>query len=138
VLMTTPKTFMVLGSMSVTPIRDIEVTNSIVSSLPGTVITATGNGGSCAFTGASNLVRLQTCIRGPNVTANALIGASGVWPTGNYFPPDPTAVQFADYGNGNGGDYRLSASSPYKNAGSDGADLGANVDDINQATAGAI
>ena len=35
-------------------------------------------------------------------------------------------------------DYRLTASSPYKNAGSDGKDVGANVDLINMATAGAV
>jgi hypothetical protein len=137
VLMASPKTFMVLGDMATAPIKDVKVTNSIVSSLPGTVITASGNGASCAFTGISNFVRLQRCLVGPNVTANALIGASGVWPTGNFFPPDPSAVQFADYGNGNGGDYHLLPSSPYKNAGSDGADVGANVDAINAATAGA-
>jgi len=138
VLMASPKTFMVLGDMPTAPIKNVEVTNSIVSSLPGTVITAAGNGASCAFTGTSNLIRLQTCVRGPNVTANALIGASGVWPTGNFFPPDPSAVQFADYSNGNGGDYHLLPSSPYKNKGSDGADVGANVDAVNQATAGVL
>jgi hypothetical protein len=61
-----------------------------------------------------------------------------VWPTGNFFPPDPSAVQFADYSNGNGGDYHLLPGSPYKNAGSDGTDVGANVDAVNQATAGAL
>jgi hypothetical protein len=138
VLMANPRAFMVLGNMPTTPIHDVEVTNSIVSSLPGTVITATGNGASCAFRGVSNLIRLQNCMVGPKVTANALIGASGVWPTGNFFPPDPGAVQFADYSNGNGGDYHLLPSSPYKNKGSDGADVGANVDAINQAIAGVL
>ncbi len=138
VLMASPKIFMVLGDMPTAPIQDVKITNSIVSSLPGTVITATGNGGSCAFSGNSNLVRLQNCLAGPQITANALIGASGAWPAGNYFPPDPSAVQFADYNNGNGGDYHLLPSSPYKNAGSDGTDVGANVDAVNQATAGAL
>lgn len=138
VLMAAPKTFMVLGDMSTAPIQDVKVTNSIVSSLPGTVITATGNGGSCAYAGTSTLMRLQNCLVAPQITANALIGASGAWPAGNYFPPNPSAVQFTDYNNGNGGDYHLLPSSPYKNAGSDGADVGANVDAVNQATAGAL
>ena len=137
VLMAAPKTFMVLGDMSTAPIQDVKVTNSIVSSLPGTVITATGNGGSCAFSGDSTLMRLQHCLVAPQITANALIGASGAWPSGNYFPPNPGAVQFANYNNGNGGDYHLLPSSPYKNAASDGADVGANVDAVNQAIAGA-
>jgi hypothetical protein len=138
VLMATPKTFMVLGDMPTSPIQYVQVTNSIVSSLPGTAIIGSGNGASCAFTGTSTLIRLQRCLLAPKVTANALIGASGVWPTGNFFPPDPSAVQFADYRNGNGGDYHLLPSSPYKSAGSDGADVGANVDAVNQATAGAL
>jgi hypothetical protein len=140
VLMASPKTFMVLGDMPTAPIKDVKVTNSIVSSLPGTVVTATGSGGSCAFTGTSNLIRLQRCLVGPSVkvTANALISASGVWPTGNFFPPDPSAVQFADYNNGNGGDYHLLPSSPYKNAAADGADVGADIDAINRAIAGVL
>lgn len=138
VLMAAPKIFMVLGDMPTAPIQNVKVTNSIVSSLPGTVVTATGNGGSCAFAGTSNLMRLRNCLAGPQITANALIGANGTWPAGNYFPPDASAVQFANYNNGNGGDYHLLPSSPYKNAGSDGADVGANVDAVNQATAGAL
>src|SRR5207237_6332462 len=35
-----------------------------------------------------------------------------------------------------GGYYRLSASSPYKNAGTDGKDVGANIDEIEAAFAG--
>jgi Bacterial Ig domain len=35
-----------------------------------------------------------------------------------------------------GGNYRLAATSPYKSAGTDGKDLGANIDAINQAIAG--
>jgi hypothetical protein len=139
VLMATPKTFMVIGDTSQVPIQDVNVTNSIVSSLPGTVITATGNGEPCAFQGVGNLARLSNCLApGYNVTRNALIAASGAWPAGNYMPPDPGAVEFTDYSNGNGGDYHLLPSSPYKNAGSDGADVGANVDAVNEATAGAL
>jgi hypothetical protein len=45
-------------------------------------------------------------------------------------------VQFVNYNNGNGGDYHLLVSSPYKNAGTDGRDLGADVDMIVSETAG--
>jgi len=125
--------------MPTAPIQDVKVTNSIVSSLPGTAVIATGTGGSCAFTGTSTLIRLNKCLApGYNITSNALIGATGAWPSGNYFPPDPSAVQFSNYNDGNGGDYHLLTSSPYKGAGSDGQDLGANVEAVNQATAGVI
>jgi hypothetical protein len=139
VLMRTPKVLLVLGDMGTQPMRGIAITNNIVSSLPGPAITATGSGASCAFSGIGALAKLNLCL-GPDysVTANALIGANGAWPAGNYFPPDPSAVQFVDYNNGNGGDYHLLPSSPYKNAGSDGADVGANVDAVSQATAGVL
>ena len=42
------------------------------------------------------------------------------------------SVGFVDYDNG---DYRLSPSSLYKNAGTDGKDLGADIGGVNAATA---
>jgi hypothetical protein len=36
-------------------------------------------------------------------------------------------VQFVNYNNGNGGNYQLASTSPYKNSGSDGKDPGANI-----------
>ena len=60
---------------------------------------------------------------------NAIIGenSSVTYPANNYFPANNTAAGFVNYA---GGDYHLSASSPYKNAGTDGLDLGANIDAI--------
>lgn len=68
------------------------------------------------------------------VTKNALIGGSeSQYPANNYFPTDIAAVGFVNY---SGGNYRLSTSSPYKNAGTDGKDLGADIDAIDAAIAG--
>ncbi|HZV71868.1 MAG TPA: T9SS type A sorting domain-containing protein [Saprospiraceae bacterium] len=62
------------------------------------------------------------------VTKNVDIGGSATnYPAGNFFPPNIVAVGFVDYA---GGDYRLSSTSPYKNAGNDGKDLGADIDSI--------
>ena len=83
-------------------------------------------------------MKLRKCLADSQITHNALIGASGAWPEGNYFPKDPNAVRFTNYNNGNGGDYHLLPSSPYKHAGLDGADLGADVDAVNQGTAGVL
>ena len=64
---------------------------------------------------------------------NALIGAQAAglsasdYPAGNLFPTDIAAVQFVDY---SGGNLRLAASSPYKGAGTDGKDLGADIDSL--------
>ena len=55
-------------------------------------------------------------------TNNVLIGSSQVtYPGTNFFPSSIDQVGFNNYG---GGDYSLSASSPYKNAGTDGKDIG--------------
>jgi hypothetical protein len=55
---------------------------------------------------------------------------------GQFFTNDWNAVQFTDYNHGKGGDYRLLPTSPYKNQGSDGRDLGADMDTLGTATAG--
>ncbi len=110
-------------------------TNSILSTPAGLAITGGSSG--CAFTSNSNLARLNACLV-PNYqfNGNVLVGATNTWPAGNYSPMDTAAIQFVDYNGGSGGDYHLLPSSPYKSAGSDGTDLGANIDRINQAIAG--
>ena len=56
---------------------------------------------------------------------NAIIGGNtSHYPAGNFAPANVAAVQFVNY---TGGDYRLAAGSPYKNAGTDGKDIGADV-----------
>lgn len=61
---------------------------------------------------------------------NAPWNADLVYPAGNFFPATMNDVGFADLANG---DYRLAASSPYKHAATDGADLGCDVDAIKAA-----
>jgi hypothetical protein len=62
------------------------------------------------------------------VTKNVDIGGSPTnYPSGNYFPANIAAVGFVDY---SGGNYRLASNSPYKNLGTDGKDLGADLDSI--------
>ena len=58
------------------------------------------------------------------------------WPAGNLFPSNPDGVDFTQYDNGNGGDYQLLPDSPYKNKGTDGRDLGADIVGLNEALAG--
>jgi hypothetical protein len=111
-------------------------TNNIVSTPAGLVVTGGGSSG-CAFTSNTNLARLNAClVPHYQFKGNVLIGANNTWPAGNYSPEDTITVQFADYNGGSGGDYHLLPSSPYKSAGSDGKDLGANIDAVTQAIAG--
>ena len=56
---------------------------------------------------------------------NAIVGGNAaVYPPNNFFPANVGSVRFIDVTNGN---VRLSATSPYRNAGTDGKDLGANI-----------
>jgi hypothetical protein len=55
---------------------------------------------------------------------NVIVGRpAGVYPAGNFFPANVAAVRFVNYAAGN---YALAANSPYKHAGTDGTDIGAN------------
>ena len=132
-LLQSPTWLMILGASTTAPIQNITFMNNIVTAAPGLVITGTDSTTPCGFYGTTDLMRINNCLSSLSFVANGLVGASGNWPAGNYFPPDTTAVGFADY---NGGDYHLMSTSPYKNAGSDGKDLGADIDAISQATTG--
>jgi hypothetical protein len=83
---------------------------------------------------------LPACFSSYAFKNNAIIATPSqfgpsTWPSGNWFPTTASS-QFVNYNNGNGGDYHLLSSSPYVNAGSDGKDLGADLNAIATATAG--
>ena len=108
-------------------------TNSIV--LSGEYpMWSTGAGGKINCANADvPLTTMNQCFTGYNFSYDAIISAPAEyppskWPAGNFFYSSPDALQFVNYNNGDGGDYHLLASSPAKNAASDGTDLGANVD----------
>jgi hypothetical protein len=83
------------------------------------------------------LLSINAYLPGGLVTRNVLAGGSASkYPAGNYFPSTAAwQAEFADYA---GGDYHLEPTSAFKNAGTDGADLGANIDEVNAAVASAI
>ena len=88
------------------------------------------------------IVTMQACFSPWTFSSNALVAAPAhfppsAWPSGNLFLPNVNAVGFVNFNNGKGGDYHLLPTSPCKNKGSDGKDLGADVDAVNAATAGA-
>ncbi len=70
-----------------------------------------------------------------NILAGTPSGNQGLYPATTIFPSSMSTVGFVDLA---GGDYRLAVSSPYKNAGTDGKDIGADIDAINAATAGVL
>ncbi|MBL8031704.1 MAG: SBBP repeat-containing protein, partial [Candidatus Doudnabacteria bacterium] len=65
---------------------------------------------------------------------NVFVGSGSGYPINNFYPTSASAVGFVNYNNGNGGDYRLGASSPYRGAATDGKDVGADISTIATAT----
>lgn len=65
---------------------------------------------------------------------NLMVGAAANYnPAGNFYPSQVSDVGFIDFA---GGNYGLSASSPYKNAGTDGKDIGVDFAQLNAALGG--
>jgi hypothetical protein len=137
-----PSTMLYIGDHLATtpPMNNFVFTNSIVNAGPYPVWSTGGGTANCAFHN-SPLITFNACFSSYSVAANAVIAPSSrasevYWPAGNFFPATAAEVQFANYNGGNGGDYHLQASSPYKGKGTDGKDLGADVDAVDSATAG--
>ncbi|HYE22580.1 MAG TPA: hypothetical protein VD998_03255 [Verrucomicrobiae bacterium] len=73
---------------------------------------------------------------GYNFSHNVLIGGNpNRYPSGNFFPATSSDVGMVDENSGN---YALRNSSPYKNAGTDHKDIGADFNLLNQAVQGVI
>jgi hypothetical protein len=94
--------------------------------------------GSGTASGFSELNRhFPKAIFQKNVIEN--IASSGVppanYPGANFFPSNWAAVQFVSFQTGN---YALASTSPYKDAGTDQKDIGADIAGLNAATAPAI
>ncbi len=138
-----PSMLFMIGDQTATnqKMSNFVFTNSIVNAGKYPVW-STGAGGSanCAAHD-SPLTTFNACFSPYSVASNSIIGAStsfppSTWPGGNFFPASAGVVQFVNYNGGNGGDYHLQPSSPYKGAATDGKDLGADVDAVLSATAG--
>jgi hypothetical protein len=130
-----------IGTMvaTTTPMKNFVFTNSIVNAGAAPVWSTGGGVTNCAFYDIP-LTTFNTCFSNSAFTSNAIIGTSSTftsakWPSGNYFPTSAMNVEFVNYNGGIGGDYHLQASSPYKNKGTDGKDLGADIDAVNSAIA---
>ena len=114
--------------------------NSIVTTGRSPIWSTGGGTANCAYSDIPITV-LGNCFSSFTFSPNALVDVPAsfppsTWPKGNLFLQNTGAVGFVNFSNGNGGDYHLLPSSPCKNQGSDGKDLGADVDAVNAATAG--
>lgn len=127
-----------VGAPDTTQIPGFVFSNSIVGA-GAAPIWSTGSGGStnCAYYDVP-IKTVPLCFLGYTFSPNAILSSpypSSKWPTGNMFY-DGSTIGFANYNNGDGGDYHLLNTSPAKGAGNDGLDLGANVDAVLSAIAG--
>jgi hypothetical protein len=88
-------------------------------------LTPRGDAGVIGTGTGEGLRTLATYFPGAVFVRNVLVdGNPSLYPVDNFFPAGLDQVGFVDSAAGN---YRLAASSPYKNAGTDGKDIGADI-----------
>ena len=129
--------FIIGAQLATTQMKNFVFTNSIVNAGTYPVWSTGGGTANCAFHN-SPLITFNACFGSYTFAANAIIAppsgsSAATWPSRNFFPAGAAAVQFVNH---NAGDYHLQPSSPYKGKGTDGKDLGADVDAVESATAG--
>jgi hypothetical protein len=135
------KSLFTVGDGSPQKMANFTFSNSIVNAGLYPIWSTGGGTLNCAYWNKP-LITFNACFSPYSITNNVIIATATAypppaWPPNNFFPADAASVQFTNYNSGNLGDYHLLPSSPYKNAGTDGRDLGADIDAINTAIAGA-
>jgi hypothetical protein len=132
---------MIMGNQTTNPtMHGFVFTNNLVTTGRYPVWNAGGGRTSCAYSDTP-VNSIATCFATYSFSNNALLSnppqfPPSSWPTGNLFAPDTKNAGFTQYNNGIGGDYELLANSPYKNLGTDGRDLGADIIGLEAALAG--
>jgi hypothetical protein len=127
-----------IGGRTNPQMTNISITNSIFSAGTYPIWSTGGGPTNCAYFDKP-LTTFNACFSRPSFASNAVIAspyAPSLWPSGNSFAATANAMQFVYYNNGNGGNYQLISTSPYRNAGTDGKDLGADVGTILSETTG--
>lgn len=127
------------------PIANFSLTNSILSAAEREV-TSTGGKQNCAFGAVQQGPEavFKSCFTSSTFAHNAIINPGKQWPKENSFPKNENAVGFVNFNHGQDGDYRLckdrgqncKQASPFVRAGSDGKDLGADIDALDAALKG--
>ncbi|MGD0468030.1 MAG: hypothetical protein ABSA54_06625 [Terriglobales bacterium] len=133
---------MVVASQEGTPpMYGLVFTNNIVGTGRYPVWDAIGGPGSNCAHADVPVTSIANCFATYTFSNNALVETSpsfppSRWPSNNMFPQTANDVRFVNYNGGNGGNYELRPNSPYKNKGTDGKDLGADIVGVNAALAG--
>jgi len=121
------------------PMYGLVFTNNLIATGQYPVWNTGGGSTSCAFKDVP-ITSITNCFTTLTFANNGLIAPPPAfppskWPANNMFPQTIDDVGFVNYNNGNGGNYELQPSSPYKNMGTDGKDLGADIVGLNAALA---
>jgi len=130
-----------MGDLAANPqMYGLVFTNNIVTTAAYPVWNTGGGPTSCAYSDVP-VTSVSTCFKTYTFANNAIVASPpkyppSSWPSGNWFAVDPDAVEFVRYNGGNGGNYALQPNSPYKNAGTDHRDLGADFSGLQAALAG--
>ncbi len=129
-----------VGGETSPQMANFTIANSIFSAGTYSVWTTGGGPTNCAFSDIP-LTTFKACFNSQPFTSNVVIASPSafppsLWPSKNFFAATASAVQFVNYNNGNGGNYQLMSSSPYRNKGTDGKDLGADIATILSETTG--
>ena len=127
------------NSITDPPMYGFTFTNNLIGQVLYPVWTTGGGTSNCASSDVPITI-VNACFTSYKFLDNAIVASGNFpaakWPTSNYFPTSVGAIQFVNFNGGNGGDYHLASSSPYKNAASDGKDVGADVTAIQSYIAG--
>jgi hypothetical protein len=129
--------FLLYNRISYPEMHGFVFTNNIVASGKYPVWNTGGGRASCAYADVP-LISFKNCFTSLKFANNALIADSSQyppssWPDDNMFAEDMQSIRFRSSVRGN---YQLQATSPYKNRGTDGRDLGADIVGLNQALKG--
>jgi hypothetical protein len=133
-------TFLFLNNpLSYPQMYDFVFTNNIVTTGKYPVWNS-GEIASCAHADVP-LPSLNNCFRTYKFTNNALVAVPSAypassWPVGNLFADDMQSIGFVQASSSVGGNYQLCSTSPFKNRGTDGKDLGADIVGMNEALRG--
>jgi hypothetical protein len=130
--------FIIGGSVATSSrMKNFIFTNSIVNAGTYPVWSTGGGPANCAFHN-SPVITFDACFSNYTFASNAIINSppTAKWPAKNFLPGSAASVRFVNYKDGNGGDYHLQSSSPYKGRGTDNKDLGADINALEAAIAG--
>ncbi len=142
----TPRIFLNVG-IKQAHMQNLVFTNNLIGAGERELTSTGGGPENCVFQPERQSPGriLKDCFDGSTFSNNAIINGTGGWPPGNFTPKNVDAVGFAREGNGPEA-FRLcqekSASckgpSKYLKAGSDGKDIGADIDAVAAALRGVV